>query len=747
MKKPLLALLISGLTVSMSFAQNNVKKSEKNSENETPTFIEFEKGKHFGTNAAQVMKSVLNAQSGDDFRLESEEDDALGFKHAKYRQYFKGIKVEHGSYISHERGGMIETMTGDYKKGNGGHKAKADLKEDAALEIAKDASGASEFMWDTEDAELYYEKYKGKHQPKGELVWVEDLRTGADRTILNLAYKFDVYGTAPSDRRDFIYVDANDGRVLHVQPRIYHANAPATFATRYSGSQSATTDSFNGSYRLRNTTSTNSLVQTLNLRNRTRYNQAVSFTDANNQWVEYANTAKDNSALDAHLGANNTFNYFKNVHNRNSYNNAGATLTSYIHYSNNYVNAFWNGSVMTYGDGDGVSFDPLTSQDVCSHELGHAVCEFSANLVYQRESGALNEALSDIWGATVEQYYFPTKSTWTMGEDFDLNAGNGLGFRSMSNPNQFSDPDTYGGSFWLNPNCGTPTQSNDYCGVHTNSGVLNYWFYLLVTGGSGTNDIGSAYTVTSIGMTDAAKITYRMETVYMTSSTNYAGARTGAIQAATDLFGVNSQQVRSVTNAFYAVGVGAAHPNGARMALAEPTDLESYDLTEQSFNATWKEVAGANQYDVELWNGSDWAVFATTKSNFLNINRLSKGQQLAWRVIAKDRDGNSADSKSALVNLPKTELQEGILSMKFYPNPSAEVVQLNYKANKNAELKIQVIDMNGRSFIQKNNKVNEGENDLMIDIQNLSKGQYLLKIIDNSDIRQPKQFTKSLVIE
>lgn len=747
MKKTLLSLLIGGFAMNLSIAQNNVKKSEKNSENGTPTFIEFDKGKHFGTNAAQVLKAVLNAQSGDDFRLESEENDDLGFRHAKYRQYFKGIKVEHGSYISHERGGMIETLSGDYKKGNGGHKAKADLKENDALDIAKGATGGSEFMWETEDAEFYYEKHKGKHQPKAELVWIEDLRTGGDRTTLKLAYKFDIYVTAPTHSRNFVYVDANDGQVLHVQPRIYHANAPATFATRYSGTQSATTDSFNGSYRLYNRTSTNSIVQTLNMRKGTRYNRAVNFTDANNQWTEYANANKDNAALDAHLGANNTFNYFKNVHNRNSYNNAGATLTSYVHYSNNYVNAFWNGSVMTYGDGDGTNFDPLTSQDVCSHELGHAICEYSANLVYQRESGALNEALSDIWGACVEQYYFPTKSTWLMGEDFDKNAGNGLGFRNMSNPNQFSDPDTYGGTYWQNPNCGTPTSSNDYCGVHTNSGVLNYWFYLLVTGGSGTNDIGNSYNVIGIGFTDAAKITYRMETVYMTSSTNYAGARTGAIQAATDLFGASSQQVRSVTNAFYAVGVGAAHPNGARMALTEPTDLESYDLTEDSFNATWKTVDGADQYDVELWNGSEWTVFATTKSNLLTINRLQKGQQLAWRVIAKDKDGNSADSKSAIVNLPKTELQEGILSMNFYPNPSQEVIQLNYKANKNTELKIQVIDMNGRSFIQRNNAVKEGENDLFINIQNLSKGRYLLKITDNSDIRQPKQFTKSLVIE
>jgi hypothetical protein len=315
----------------------------------------------------------------------------------------------------------------------------------------------------------------------------------------------------------------------------------------------------------------------------------------------------------------------------------------------------------------------------------------------------------------------------------------------MSNPNQFSDPDTYGGSFWINPNC-TPAQSNDYCGVHTNSGVLNYFFYLLVNGGSGTNDVGNAFNVTGIGIIDAAKIMYRMETVYMTSTTNYAGARTGAIQAATDLFGAGSQQVISTTNAFYAVNVGTAYPSARIATLAEPTNLESFDVSENTFSATWKGVNGASEYDVELWDGSEWQIYATTKSTLININGLEKGQQHAWRVIAKDTKGNFSDSKSSLVNLLKNS-EEGIASMKFYPNPSKEVVQLSYKSAKEANVVVQIIDLSGRTYIQKITKVNSGENQLEYNINSLSKGQYILKVLDNSDVTKPKQFTKALVIE
>ena len=124
------------------------------------------------------------------------------------------------------------------------------------------------------------------------------------------------------------------------------------------------------------------------------------------------------------------------------------------------------------------TFDALTSLDVAAHEIGHAVTSNTANLAYRRESGGLNEGFSDIWGAAVEHYgkgngndASPDADAWLIGEEIDRRSGVSA-LRSMSNPNSRSQPDTYGGSFWKNPNCGTPTQANDYCGVHTNSGVF-----------------------------------------------------------------------------------------------------------------------------------------------------------------------------------------------------------------------------------------------------------------------------------
>lgn len=746
MKKTFTLITLFSSVSLFTFAQNDAKKESKDSDNDTPTFVAFrDDSKKDEANSKQVLKNYLKAGNDDDFKVDKSEKDGLGFTHTKHSQYFKGVKVEFGTYITHARNGMIETMSGDYKKVNAAFSVKPILSVDFALNNALKAVGAKEYMWQTEDASDYYGKVKGKYMPDGELVIIENFQGNSklEKTQARLAWKFDIYATSPLSRAD-IYIDANNGEMIFNNATIHHAAAPGTFATRYSGTQTATTDSYSGTYRLRDV-SRGLGVETYNLKKGTNYNRAVDFTDANNQWTEYANTAKDNAALDAHMGAQNTYDYFKNVHNRNSYNNAGAKIRSYVHYSSNYVNAFWDGTRMTYGDGNGTTFDPLTSQDVCSHELGHAVCSSSANLVYQKESGAMNEALSDIWGACVEYYKFPSKGTWNVGEDFDL--ANHLGFRNMQNPNQFADPDTYGGTYWISQTC-TPASGNDYCGVHTNSGVLNYWFYLLTTGGTGTNDIGNVFNVASIGISDAAKITYRMETVYMTSSTNYAGARTGAIQAATDLFGAGSAQVIATTNAFYAVGIGAAYPTPA-LRLAAPTNLQNIDITHNSFNATWEAVKTANEYEVEVWKNNQWESLATTSSTFINIENLPESQTFAWRVIAKNTKGETGESKSKQVELLSDAgiIDEGILSMNTYPNPSKEQVQISYKSKSDSELMVQVTDMLGRTYLQKVSQVKNGDNELQFDIKELPKGSYIIRAIQSINNSQPKQFSKVLVIE
>lgn len=463
--------------------------------------------------------------------------DELGYTHQRYQQYYKGIPVEGAVLNSHSINGRVISFNGRIA-GFSSSDYAVSVNEQNALNFALQHINAKTYKWQIAEEEKRLKEIEGidTYFPKGELVWYAP--DGNYKSGMRKAWKFDIYAHEPMSRND-IYVDAENGKILFVHNHIHTANSTGTAVTGYSGTQTIITDSNNGSYRLRETTRGNG-VQTYNLQKGTNYGAAVDFTDANNNWNN-VNANLDQYATDAHWGLEMTYDYYLAQHSRNSIDGNGLLMLAYVHYDVNYFNAFWDGTRMTFGDGD--NNNPLVSLDIVGHELTHGVTENTAGLVYQNESGALNESFSDIFGTTIEFYTTPGQADWLVGEDI------GSAFRSMSNPNAYGDPDTYNGTNWY-------TGTADNGGVHTNSGVQNHWYYRLCQGGTGTNDIGNAFNVTAISMTDAAKITYRSLSVYLGSSSNYADARFYSIQAAIDLFGACTQQVISTTNAWYAVGVG-----------------------------------------------------------------------------------------------------------------------------------------------------------------------------------------------
>jgi bacillolysin len=529
-----------------------------------PELVQFNaagKAAYRAADAQNVLREQLGLTADDQLLPARIEADQIGFTHQKFSQYYKGVRVEHADYSVHAKGDAIESISGDFER-IAGLNTTPSLSAADALGRALDFVGARRYMWQDAAEEAGLKQQEGNpdatYRPQGELVIVRSSLSGQQV----LAWKFNVYAKQPISRA-YIYVDARSGQVVFQDAIIKHVGAVATFATAYSGSRSSATETATGGYRLRELTRGLG-IETYNARKSNSYTAAVDFIDADNNWTaaEYNNVNFDNAALDAHWGAQSTYDYWKNVHGRNSYDNAGAKIKSYVHFDDvpggaGFENAYWDGLRMTYGDGAS-RFRPLTALDVCGHEIGHAVCEKTANLAYQNESGAMNEGFSDIWGAAIEYYTAPTKSTWLIGEDIDKVRP---GLRSMSNPNAEGQPDTYKGTYWAATTT-SPTQYNDYGGVHTNSGVLNYWFYLVSVGGSGTNDIGSAFTVSGITIDKAAKIAYRAESVYLSANSTFANGRTYTIQAATDLYGAGSAEVTAVTNAWFAVGVGAASGGG-----------------------------------------------------------------------------------------------------------------------------------------------------------------------------------------
>jgi Zn-dependent metalloprotease len=284
--------------------------------------------------------------------------------------------------------------------------------------------------------------------------------------------------------------------------------------------------------------------------------------DADNEWI----AARQHAAIDAHFGSARVLDYFQNTHGRNGIDGAGGPgfydasadpqiqlISSRVHYGVGYNNAFWNGSNMTYGDGDGVELLPLVTLDITGHEMTHGVTERSANLGFSGQGGAVNESWSDVFGAMVERSVKGEgETTWKVGEECFTPEVPGDAVRSLEDPHSVAnagftlddDPDHYRERY---------TGLADNGGVHINSGIPNKAFYLLAKGG--THHRGGS--MTGIGADEAARIWYRALTAKMTSSTNFATARLATLSAATDLFGAGSPQASAVSQAWCLVGVGS----------------------------------------------------------------------------------------------------------------------------------------------------------------------------------------------
>ncbi|MFF4260148.1 M4 family metallopeptidase [Streptomyces sp. NPDC001663] len=345
-----------------------------------------------------------------------------------------------------------------------------------------------------------------------------------------------------------VITDATTGKELYR----YQGIKTGTGNTQYSGTVSLSTTLSGSTYQLYDTTRGGH--KTYNLNNATS-GTGTLMTDSDDVWGTGSGSNTQTAGADAAYGAQETWDFYKNTFGRSGIKNDGVAAYSRVHYSSAYVNAFWDDDCfcMTYGDGSGGTH-ALTSLDVAGHEMSHGVTSNTAGLDYSGESGGLNEATSDIFGTGVEFYAGNSSDVgdYLIGEKIDIN-GDGTPLRYMD------EPDKDGGS-----------ADSWYSGVgnldvHYSSGPANHMFYLL-SEGSGTKTInGVTYNsptsdgvaVAGIGRAAALQIWYKALTTYMTSSTNYAGARTAALNAAAALYGTSSTQYAGVGNAFAGINVGS----------------------------------------------------------------------------------------------------------------------------------------------------------------------------------------------
>lgn len=551
MKKLLLfASLVSFLTVNGEITSTILqgKRAEVKAKNaelvriknftNVPNYVKFKKGKELPlVNLESWLKNFYENEANYGLKVTDEELGSLGMTHYRYQQTYNGIPVELSMFLAHTSNGLVNSVNGDLFS-NINVNISPNMNEQSALNNALTHIGASVYKWEVkaEEDHLKWEQNNplATYYPKGQLVIVN--KGGTLEGEMVLAYKFNIYAKEPLSRKE-VFVDATNGQIVWEKDLIHEADVTGTATTFYSGTQTITSDNTGGNnHRLRETGRGNG-VRTFTNNNTTNYSN-TDITHTSNNW----NITE--AGLDAHWGAEMTHDYFLNVHGRNSIDGNGFQLNSYVHHDNNYSNAFWDGSRMTYGDGNGNN-TPFTAIDIAGHEVTHGLTTNTAGLIYQNESGALNESFSDIFGISIDMINRPghPNADWVLGDDL------GFTIRNMANPHAAGDPHTYMGVNYY-------TGTNDNGGVHTNSGVQNFWYVLLVDGGSGTNDNNDSYNITSIGMTKASQVAFRNLTVYLTQNSDHDDARFFGIQSAIDLFGPCSFEHEQVTNAWYAVGVG-----------------------------------------------------------------------------------------------------------------------------------------------------------------------------------------------
>lgn len=505
-----------------------------------------------------AYKSAMKLTDHDDMRLRKTELDDIGMKHDLFDQYYKGIRVFAAEYWLHSKNNALIS-------GNGKLVTGLDLspipriKASDAFSKAIQYFPSKKYAWEVPSLEnshkLAMHDSNASYRPIPVLVWASSKNSKYfdDPSFYKLCYMIDITNDHLVGFR--LFISAYNGKLEKKYPLNYTCSSTSA-NTNFYGVKPFSVNQVPASnpaqYYLWNNCS-GAFVHTRQWR--ADGNHAEYITDLGGWGVVP-------SAVTSHWGVSNSITYFSAIHGRNSWNNAGGGINVYhdaqfCSTGNCGGNAgFLNGNIWIGNNDTQGTIDDWNSFDITAHEIAHGVTTTSANLIYEKEPGALNESFSDIFGVCAYAWLLGMNpDIWKVGFDRKFVGSPTVSqyIRNMANPNDRGDPDTYLGTNWRNTT--SPTDPGDNWGVHTNSGVQNFMFYLMVNGGSGVNDFGTPYSVAVIGILTSRIIAYRALTLYLTTNSQYADARNAWVHAAVDLYGECSYQAIETGKAWAAVGI------------------------------------------------------------------------------------------------------------------------------------------------------------------------------------------------
>jgi len=579
----------------------------------------------------KVIDIVNRLTTNSIFKIDNVIKDALGFQHIRLIQHYKNIPVFGGDIIVHiNNKNQLYQINGKYIPKI--HIAeKSLLSEEMALK-----KGMNRFV-------STFNGLQGKeHMPSKPTMVVFGN---------SIAYRFRIVNKSRNTIMREYFIDAHTAEILLDGNGFMYQDLPSGKYVPIQGHRLKTEGgdelSFEGLH------SDDDLFYMLN---KDKYYAVYDLLEdmyENNADFDWKD--RDRAAVSAGFNISTVQNFFHSILNYQSFDNKGTLAKLFIH--EDMVNAYWDPQEMEFHFGDGdvsQNIGPLCSMDIVAHEFGHAFTQYSSNLYYQSESGALNESFSDIMGFIAEylsqedsyETYSPGKADWLMGEDIFLNNNEGESvnnteaIRDMKNPQRLGQPSYYLGTNWYEG-------FDDNGGVHINNGVQNFAFYLLAVGGEGTND-GHKYDVEAIGIKEASQVAIRANHFYLTSMSCYSESRKAWISAAKDL----EYDISSVKAAWDAVGVNEysymldqeMDPDNANGYLSQQFDASNE--SKNTFLADDFELIYATKIQEIIVPGTIW-----DSDLGVNLHNAARIHFIIFNDNDGKPDGNPFQTDNAIMNL------------------------------------------------------------------------------------------------
>ena len=568
-------------------------------------------------------------------RVDTIETDNLNMTHVKGVQMFRNTPVYGMNFTFHisDKSERFMGYTIDTAYIN---TAEAHLSADDAVRIAEsDLSQTTEIKPPSE---------KMKELLKYEKPTVEAIYYPTKANTYNYSYKVII---RPNFRDQWIYyIDAYSGEVVNK-----YNNTPTDGPTTGTGNDmkgvSRTVNTYleqnvhymvNATKPMFKAADFSGILGVFDAKNDMKYHEEASADLVTNSSTNWNNP----QAISAMYHMTLIYDYLQNTHQRNSFDNKGSSMKAVINvcddeYGGGYDNAYWNGYCVSLGNGRTVFNSLATGLDIIAHEFGHAVVEYTANLEYQNQSGAINEAYADFFGVMVD------RSNWTIGEDvikskYYFPTGY---MRDVRNP--------HNGGTSIDDNCWQPAHVSemylgpeDRGGVHINNSIPAHTYYLYAT---------------TTSREKAEKVYYRALTTYLTPTSKFIDLRKAVIQAAKDLN--YSSDVATLENAFDKVGIVDAggsnsqppadlpvNPGESQMLICnvDPADGNSLykvvqyrDLIPISTTkmSSTPSVTDDGKYAIFADDKYNIRVIDMTSGNETNLNTEGNNQS-----VAISRDGN-----------------------------------------------------------------------------------------------------------